>query len=110
MHLVWVFLCALICRTVGRRIIYVFLYYNPIYIKIIIMKKDLLFCVVLTLFIMPVYVSAYLDPGTGSFIVQVAIAAVAGLLFTTKTYWNKVKIIWGGFFKKIFGQKKDEHK
>ena len=74
------------------------------------MKKDLLICIVLALLIMPVCASAYLDPGTGSFIVQVTIAAVAGLLFTAKTYWNKVKMVLGGFSKKIFRTKKDEHK
>ena len=34
---------------------------------------------------------AYLDPGTGSYIFQVAIAAIIGGLFTIKTYWQKIQ-------------------
>ncbi|MFZ5949437.1 MAG: hypothetical protein ACOYXC_01935 [Candidatus Rifleibacteriota bacterium] len=35
----------------------------------------------------PVY--AYLDPGTGSFIIQMLVAGIAGALFMLKTYWQK---------------------
>ncbi len=34
---------------------------------------------------------AYLDPGTGSFIIQVVIGAIAGSLFFIKQYWQKIK-------------------
>jgi len=34
---------------------------------------------------------AYLDPGTGSLIVQGLIAAVVGALVTVKLYWHKLK-------------------
>ena len=34
---------------------------------------------------------AYLDPGTGSFFLQMFIAAIAGGFFTIKMYWAKVK-------------------
>lgn len=34
---------------------------------------------------------AYLDLGTGSYIVQVLIAAFIGGLFTIKSYWQKIK-------------------
>jgi hypothetical protein len=34
---------------------------------------------------------AYLDPGTGSYIFQVLVAAVIGGLFTIKIYWRKIK-------------------
>ncbi|MDA7915947.1 hypothetical protein N9B94_01785 [Verrucomicrobia bacterium] len=37
---------------------------------------------------------AYLDPGTGSLIIQAAIAFFCGIAFTLKVYWHKVK----GFF------------
>lgn len=37
---------------------------------------------------------AYLDPGTGSMILQGAIAAVAGGLFTAKLYWTKLKSLF----------------
>ena len=55
--------------------------------------------VVLTLFylIFPRRAYAYLDPGTGSYIVQLLIAASVGLLFATRLYWNKIKT----FFKNL---------
>ncbi|WP_133136457.1 hypothetical protein [Legionella rowbothamii] len=34
---------------------------------------------------------AYLDPGTGSLIIQSTIAAITGGLFILKTYWHKLK-------------------
>ena len=33
---------------------------------------------------------AYLDPGTGSMILQIVIGAVAGALLAVKAYWYKV--------------------
>lgn len=33
---------------------------------------------------------AYLDPGTGSYIFQIAIAALFGLIVTIKAYWQKI--------------------
>jgi len=43
---------------------------------------------------------AYLDPGTGSYIIQIFIAAIVGGLFIIKPFFNKIK----GFFKKIFSR------
>ena len=34
---------------------------------------------------------AYLDPGTGSMIIQVVIGAVAGALVTARLYWSQIK-------------------
>ena len=34
---------------------------------------------------------AYMDPGTGSFMLQMAIAGVLGALFTLKMFWAQVK-------------------
>jgi hypothetical protein len=39
---------------------------------------------------------AYLDPGSGSFILQILLAALLASLFFMKTFWRKVF----GFFKK----------
>ena len=39
----------------------------------------------------------YLDPGTGSLIIQVLIASFLGGLFLLKVYWKKVK----AWFKRI---------
>lgn len=35
--------------------------------------------------------SAYLDPGSGSFILQLIIASLVGGLFALKLYWKKVR-------------------
>jgi len=34
---------------------------------------------------------AYLDPGTGSMVIQMTIAGVLSLTFAIKTYWYKIK-------------------
>ena len=34
---------------------------------------------------------AYLDPGSGSFIIQMIIASVAGAAYALKMYWNRIK-------------------
>ena len=34
---------------------------------------------------------AYLDPGSGSFIVQLLIASAVGAAFATRMYWQKMK-------------------
>ena len=34
---------------------------------------------------------AYLDPGTGSYIIQLLVAGVMGVLFLVKVYWGKIK-------------------
>ena len=40
---------------------------------------------------------AYVDPGTGSYVLQLLLAAFFGLLFTIKVFWAKIK----GSFKEI---------
>ena len=37
---------------------------------------------------------AYIEPGTGSLIIQSLIAGLTGGLFLIKTYWSKIKTIW----------------
>ena len=34
---------------------------------------------------------AYLDPGTGSYVFQLALALVLGAAFTGKVYWRKIR-------------------
>ena len=40
--------------------------------------------------------AAYIDPGTGSLIIQSIIGAIAAIAVTMKLYWHKFKV----FFKK----------
>jgi hypothetical protein len=46
--------------------------------------------------------AAYIDPGTGSYVLQVAIAFAIGLAFSIKVFWKKI----AAFFRKTFGAKK----
>ncbi len=43
------------------------------------------------LLILPAPSFAYLDPATGSMIIQGIIGAVAGLLVAVRLYWQKIK-------------------
>ncbi len=45
-------------------------------------------------------VHAYIDPGTGSLIIQLLIGGTVGGLFLIKMYWKKVKT----FFVKVFSR------
>lgn len=47
--------------------------------------------------------NAYLDPGSGSFILQLILASLMGALFMLGIYWKKVK----AYFKNLI-KKKDE--
>lgn len=44
---------------------------------------------------------AYLDPGTGSYLFQILIAALVGGLFAVKLFWGKI----AAFFSGLFGKK-----
>lgn len=46
---------------------------------------------------------AYLDPGSGSYILQILIAAFVGGLFALRASWGKL----GNFFRRRFNQNKD---
>jgi hypothetical protein len=41
---------------------------------------------------------AYLDPGTGSYVFQILIAAFIGGLFTIKMFWQKIKNFFSNYF------------
>ena len=43
---------------------------------------------------------AYLDPGTGSIILQAIVGAFAAFVSTLYIFWEKVKIFFRKFFKK----------
>jgi hypothetical protein len=46
---------------------------------------------------------AYIDPGTGSYVIQILIAAFVSISFAVKIFWKRIK----AFFLKLF--KKDRH-
>jgi hypothetical protein len=43
---------------------------------------------------------AYLDPGSGSFFIQLLVAGLMGALFLIGAYWRRVK----NFFLRMFGR------
>lgn len=47
---------------------------------------------------------AYLDPGSGSFILQLLIATILGGAFIVKAYWKKIV----GFFRSRFSRRGDD--
>jgi hypothetical protein len=49
----------------------------------------------------PQYAYSYIDPGTGSYIVQIVIAAFVAVSFMVKIYWLKIK----GFIGRLFSKK-----
>lgn len=63
------------------------------------MLKKLHFISLLWLFTLPL--CSYIDPSTGSIIIQIIIAGVLAGTFFFRTQWLKVS----GLFKKIFGKK-----
>jgi len=47
--------------------------------------------------------AGYIDPGTGSYVLQIAIAFLVALAFSIKVFWKKIK----AFLRKTFAAKKD---
>ncbi len=44
-----------------------------------------------SLFVLPVSVHAYVDPGTGSYVVQLVLGLLFGGVIGIKLYWSKIK-------------------
>tara|TARA_B100001765_G_scaffold155017_1_gene100033 strand:+ start:102 stop:302 length:201 start_codon:yes stop_codon:yes gene_type:complete len=55
----------------------------------------------LSFFILTTKAHAYLDPGTGSIILQAIIGAFAAFFTSIYIFWNKVKNFYKKIFKKI---------
>lgn len=54
--------------------------------------RCLLLASTLVLLLTPRTAWAYLDPGTGSYMLQVAAAGLLASMFTIKLYWQRVKV------------------
>ena len=63
-------------------------------------KIDLIIFLALLVLIFPKNAHAYLDPGTGSYVLQVLAAVLFGGLFAIKAFWAHIK----AFFSAIFGK------
>ena len=55
------------------------------------MKKTTIITLTFTFFLcFPAY--AYLDPGTGSYFIQIIIATLLGSIYAIKQFWHKIKL------------------
>ena len=54
--------------------------------------------------IQPPEVYAYIDPGSGSFFLQMLVAGAMGFLFAAKVYWRKIT----SFVRQIFSKDQQE--
>lgn len=59
-----------------------------------------LLLLVMALLFFPAQAHAYLDPGTGSYFIQIALAALVGALFAIRLFWGRIK----AFFQKLFSK------
>ncbi len=48
------------------------------------------------LILLPTPALAYIDPGTGSFVIQGIIAAVVGASLVIKMFWHRIKSVFTG--------------
>ena len=58
--------------------------------------------------LLPERAFAYLDPGTGSFLIQIVIAAVVGSLFTIKMWWHNIKNFIANIFSSSSAKSTDD--
>ena len=70
----------------------------------ILLKRNFMcrFILILSLGFFSNFVYAYLDPGSGSVIIQAIIGVIASALFFIKMFWFKIKKFMKNFFDKIF--------
>lgn len=54
--------------------------------------------------VQPPEVFAYIDPGSGSFFLQMLIAGAMGFLFTVKIYWRRLT----SFVRQMFSKDREE--
>ena len=48
----------------------------------------------------PLFAYGYIDPGTGSYIFQIVIAAFVAVSFAVKVYWRKIIAFIGRLFRR----------
>jgi len=67
------------------------------------MKNTLWGVGILFFLVLPSDAHAYLDPGTGSYLLQVLLAALVAITFGFRAFWSRIK----GFFSGISGKQID---
>jgi hypothetical protein len=68
-------------------------------------KYSILFYILFLFILFPSESFAYLDPGTGSMLLQALIGLIASLFTTFYLFWNKIKLIFKKIYSKIFKKK-----
>jgi drug/metabolite transporter (DMT)-like permease len=58
--------------------------------------------VIVLLFVFTRQAHAYLDPGSGSYIFQLLLAALVGALFAVRIYWKRIRT----FFRRLLSKEK----
>ncbi len=66
------------------------------------MRKSVTLIIFITLYILVSYqpAYAYIDPATGSYLLQILLAGLLGALFAIKMFWRNLK----AFFSRIFSK------
>ena len=62
--------------------------------------KIYLYIIILSILIFPQIVFAYLDPGTGSLIIQIILGIIFGIGLGIRIFWSKIKQFFSIIFKK----------
>jgi len=55
------------------------------------MRRIKIIFILFLFFFFPVCIYAYIDPGTGSYFIQLIIASFVGISFVIKLFWTKIK-------------------
>ena len=59
-------------------------------------NRPLVSLAILVLLVLPTSAWAYIDPGTGSFVIQGLIGVIVGGAFAVKMYWKRIKAVLTG--------------
>jgi hypothetical protein len=51
---------------------------------------------------------AYIDPSTGSYVIQIILAGILGTLFTLKLFWKRIRMALSRLITKIRGSDGDD--
>lgn len=65
------------------------------------MTRGLFLIFFLLVFLKDIY--AYIDPGTGSYVLQLLIAAFVAASFMVRLFWKKIKMFFARLFKRDSG-------
>ena len=74
------------------------------------LRKDVIVLAGALMLIFARSASAYLDPGTGSFILQILLAGLVGAAFTVKVFWRSVKRFIFGLFSATASPERHDNK